>query len=78
MRAHCGMNIHLATVPLTSVSGVRADVRDRVLTDALADVTLNSGLRRLNLHLPDEAEEIKKGRWKMVGYGAPSLCCAFC
>lgn len=33
-----------------------------------ADVTLNSGLRRLDLHLPDEASEIKRGRWRMVGY----------
>lgn len=34
---------------------------------AHCDATLNSGLRRLNLHLPDEAEEIKKGRWRMIG-----------
>ncbi|KAJ4307678.1 hypothetical protein N0V84_012562 [Fusarium piperis] len=33
----------------------------------VSDATLNSGLRRLNLHLPNEAEEIKKGRWRLIG-----------
>lgn len=53
----------------------RCDDRERTPTEtwvgpymrAHCDVTLNSGLRRLNLHLPEEAEEIKKGRWRMVG-----------
>lgn len=53
----------------------RCENRDRTSTEswvgpymrAHCDVTLNSGIRRLNLHLPEEAEKIMKGRWRMVG-----------
>ncbi|KAK3990432.1 hypothetical protein QBC44DRAFT_239156 [Cladorrhinum sp. PSN332] len=41
-------------------------------TRAHCDVTSNSGKRRLDLHLPDEADEIKKkGRWRMIGIWRP-------
>lgn len=56
MRAHCG---RFYFIPVEYLDVVQLTT---------PDVTLNSGLRRLNLHLPEEAEEIKKGRWRMVGY----------
>ncbi|KAK4146230.1 uncharacterized protein C8A04DRAFT_10038 [Dichotomopilus funicola] len=53
----------------------RCDNRERTSTEhwvgpfmrAHCDVSLNSGLRRLDLHLPHDANQIKKGRWRMVG-----------
>ncbi|KAI1422370.1 hypothetical protein F5Y12DRAFT_799656 [Xylaria sp. FL1777] len=38
---------------------------------AHCDVTLNSGLRRLDLHVPGEAEEIRKGRFRFIGVWRP-------
>ncbi|KAK4163004.1 hypothetical protein QBC43DRAFT_320356 [Cladorrhinum sp. PSN259] len=38
---------------------------------AHCDVTLNSGQSRLDLHFPDEADEIRKGRWRMFGIWRP-------
>ncbi|KAI3338105.1 hypothetical protein F4824DRAFT_509716 [Ustulina deusta] len=38
---------------------------------AHCDVTLNSGLRRLDLHVPDEADEIRKGRFRFISVWRP-------
>ncbi|KAK4156184.1 hypothetical protein C8A00DRAFT_41339 [Chaetomidium leptoderma] len=53
----------------------RCDNRERTSSEhwvgpfmrAHCDVSLNSGLRRLDLHFPHDADQIKKGRWRMVG-----------
>ncbi|KAI0977174.1 hypothetical protein F4678DRAFT_4898 [Xylaria arbuscula] len=38
---------------------------------AHCDITLNSGQRRLNLHEPQEAEQIRKGRFRFIGMWRP-------
>ncbi|KAI1319335.1 hypothetical protein F5Y16DRAFT_103064 [Xylariaceae sp. FL0255] len=38
---------------------------------AHCDVTLNSGLRRLDLHVPNEADDIRKGRFRFIGIWRP-------